>query len=217
MRVLIADDQALVRDALRSLLEERGHEVVGEASTGHEAIEAAQLHQPHVVLLDLDMSPDEMRVVTEHISAELPDSHVLVLTTREDEEAFFAAVASGAKGYVTKNLPAREFCPLVERVGRGETVISPSRESAALAELERRGQDGRHPRAATDLTPRERQLLEHLATGSTSNRALAITMGVTENTIRFHMRNILEKLNVHSRAAAVAHAITHGVVTAVPD
>jgi DNA-binding NarL/FixJ family response regulator len=217
MRVLIADDQVLVRDALRSLLEDRGHEVVGEASTGRDAIELARHHAPDVVLLDLDVPVAQVRATTARISSELSGTSVLVLTERENEEECHAAIASGAKGYVTKDLGAEDFCLLVELAGRGEVVFAASREPGDLPPLPERRNGGARARIAASLTLAERKVLRLMATGATSNQELADSLGVSENTVRFHMRNVLGKLNVHSRAAAVGYVITNGLVDVDPD
>lgn len=186
--------------------------VVGEASTGRDAVELARHYAPDVVLLDLDVPVAQVRATAARISSELAGTSVLVLTAREDEEECHSALVSGAKGYVTKDLGAEDFCLLIELAGRGDVVFAASREPAALPPLPERRNGGPQARLAATLTLAERNVLRLMAAGTTSNQDLADSLGVSENTVRFHMRNILAKLNVHSRAAAVGYAITHGIV-----
>ncbi len=211
MRVLIADDHPLFRDGLRSLLEARGIEVVAEARDGREAVELAQQLQPDVVLMDLAMPALTGLAATRLISADLPDVNVVVLTASEDEADLFEAIKSGAQGYLLKNLASEEFFRLLDGVARGEPALTPGLARKLLGEFGRPSP----ARAAAEpdaLTEREREVLELLVQGVTSNRDLAERLVVTENTVKYHLRNILDKLHVQNRAQVVAYALRHGLV-----
>jgi len=211
MRVLIADDHALFRDGLRSLLEARGVEVVGEAENGVEAVEMARRTRPDAVLMDLAMPVVGGLAATRLISAELPDVKVVVLTASDDDADLFEAIKSGAQGYLFKNLKADELMHLLEGVSRDEPALTPALARKLLGEFARPSgpQQQRSPDA---LTEREQEVLELLVEGITSNRDLAERLVVTENTVKYHLRNILDKLHVQNRAQVVAYAVRHGLV-----
>lgn len=211
MRVLIADDHALFRDGLRSLLEARSVDVVGEASNGIEAIDLARKERPDIVLMDLTMPQMCGLDATRLISAELPDVRVVVLTASEDDSDLFDAIKSGAQGYLFKNLESDQFFSLLEGVARGEPALTPKLARKLLGEFA-------HPVASKPqhktemLTEREREVLELLVQGITSNKELAERLMVSENTVKYHLRNILDKLHVQNRAQVVAYALRHGLV-----
>ena len=209
MRVLIADDHALFRDGLRSLMEAHGVDVVAEARNGQEAVALARLHRPDVVLMDLTMPVLDGLAATRLLSAELPAVKVVVLTASEDDADLFEAVKSGAEGFLPKDLEASQFFALLEGVTRGEPALTPALARKVLRELAR-------PRPAAPsqelLTEREREVLQLLVAGVTSNRDLAERLFVSENTVKYHLRNILDKLHLQNRAQVVAYALRHGMV-----
>lgn len=211
MRVLIADDQALVRHALRTLLEARGHEVA-DADCADDALDRADLLLPDVLLIGLALPLHELVDLVRRTSEAVPHTNVVVLTDRDDEETLFEVVRAGARGYVTKELDGEDFCTLLERAGRGESGLTSASTARVLDAFTRGPEESLRSRRLNDLTEREREVLTHMAQGVTSNRDLASSLGVSENTIRFHMRNILEKLQLHTRAAAAVYALTHGLV-----
>jgi DNA-binding NarL/FixJ family response regulator len=214
MRILIADDHALFRDGLRSLLEAHGLEVVGETSNGREACELARRLHPDVVLMDLSMPEVDGLAATRLISAELPAVKVVVLTASDDDAKLFEAIKSGAQGYLLKNLDSEEFFALLERTERGEPALTPAIARKLLEEFARPPKAAVAP-AASDpdpLTEREREILELLVEGVTSNRKLAKHLGVSENTVKFHVRHVLDKLHLHNRAQVVGYAFRHGLV-----
>ncbi len=211
MRVLIADDHALFRDGLRSLLEARGVDVVGEAKNGLEAVEMAHHARPDAVLMDLAMPVMGGLAATRLISAELPGVKVVVLTASEDDADLFEAIKAGAQGYILKNLKADELMHLLENVSRDEPGLTPALARKLLGEFARPA--GAHQQRSPDaLTEREQEVLELLVEGITSNRDLAERLVVTENTVKYHLRNILDKLHVQNRAQVVAFAVRHGLV-----
>ena len=212
MRILIADDHTLFRDSLRSLLTSHGFEIVGEARDGGEAIELTRRLQPEIVLMDLSMPGLDGLSATRLISAEMPQVKVIVLTASDDDAKLFEAIKSGAQGYLLKNLESKEFFALLEGVGRGEPALTPLLASKLLQEFARPPRPASESHDPDALTDREREVLELLVRGVTSNRKLAKNLGVSENTVKFHVRNILDKLHLHNRAQVVGFALRHGMV-----
>jgi DNA-binding NarL/FixJ family response regulator len=212
LRILIADDHALFRDGLRSLLEARGVDVVAEANNGHDAIRMASEFQPDIVLMDLNMPGMGGLDATRILSADLPDVKTVVLTASEEDDDLFEAIKAGAQGYLPKNLEASEFFELLDRVTRGEPAFTPGVARKVLREFAKPPA----PRPAKDaqtLTEREQQVLELLVSGITSNRELASKLVVSENTVKYHLRNILDKLHVQNRAQVIAYAVREGLVS----
>ena len=213
MKVLIADDHALFRQSLRLLLESRGVEVVGEAQDGQEALEQARKLKPDVVFMDLAMPGLDGLTATRLITIELPKTMVVVLTASEEDSQLYEAIKSGAQGYLLKNIDSNEFFELLERAGRGEPALPPSMARKVLQEFAQPSQAVPEARGGTDaLTVREQEVLSCLARGVTSNRGLARELGVSEHTVQFHVRNILEKLHLNNRAEVVSFAYRHGIV-----
>jgi DNA-binding NarL/FixJ family response regulator len=212
MRILIADDHTLFRDSLRSLLTAHGFEIVGEAREGGEAVEIARRLRPDIVLMDLSMPGLDGLSATRLISAEMPQVKVVVLTASDDDAKLFEAIKSGAQGYLLKNLESKEFFALLEGVGRGEPALTPLLASKLLQEFARPPRPAAESHDPDALTDREREVLELLVRGVTSNRKLAKNLGVSENTVKFHVRNILDKLHLHNRAQVVGFALRHGMV-----
>ncbi len=212
MRVLIADDHALFRDGLKSLLEARGVDVVAEARDGREAVELARREQPDVVLMDLNMPELGGLDATRLLSAELPQVKVVVLTASEDDQDLFEAIKSGAQGFILKNLESSEFFALLECVARGEPALTPALARKVLSEFARPAAKPQPIAPHDELTEREQAVLELLVEGVTGNRALAERLMVSENTVKYHLRNILDKLHLQSRAQVIAYAVRHGLV-----
>ncbi len=216
MRVLIVDDHALFRDSLRSLLEARDYDVVGEAGDGEEGVRLAWETKPDVVLMDLTMPKLDGLEATKRLVAELPEVKIVVLTASDDDSHLFDAIKSGAKGYLLKDLESDQFFALLEGVGRGEPALTPTLARKLLEEFarpRRRAKDS-DPDA---LTQREQEVLELMVEGVTSNRKLAKELGVSENTVKFHVRNILDKLHLHNRAQVVGFALRNRLVEPAAD
>lgn len=215
MRILIADDHSLFRDGLRSLLGAQGHEVIGEARNGREAIELAKKLTPDLVLMDLSMPELDGISATRQLTQELPGIKIVILTASEDDSMLFDAIKAGAQGYLLKNLEADDFFALLDRASRGEPALTPTLARRLLQEFARP-----EPAAATAapsadeeaLTSREREVLELMVEGVTSNRKLAHRLGLSENTVKFHVRNILDKLRLHDRAQLVGYALRKKIV-----
>ncbi|HXH40669.1 MAG TPA: response regulator transcription factor [Thermoanaerobaculia bacterium] len=214
MRILIADDHALFRDGLRSLLQSQGHEVVGEAANGKMAIELARKLRPDLVLMDVSMPELNGVAATKELSAQMPEVKVVILTASEQDDTLFEAIKAGAQGYLLKNLEADEFFALLDAASRGEPALTPALARKLLHEFAK-------PKTATTettpsepdaLTDREREVLELMVEGVTANRKMAKRLGVSENTVKFHVRNILDKLHINNRAQAVGYALRHNIV-----
>ena len=211
MRVLIADDHVLFRRGLRNLLEAAKIEVVGEARNGREAVELARAQRPDIVLMDLLMPEVDGLTGTRLISAELPAVKVVVLTASDEDADVFEAIKSGAQGYVLKDVEPDQLFRLLDGVAHGEPAFTPSLARKVLGELLRPG--ATRPETAGDaLTEREREVLELMVRGITSNHDLAERLTLSESTVKFHLHNILHKLHLQSRAQVVGHALRHGLV-----
>ncbi|HET9212970.1 MAG TPA: response regulator transcription factor [Thermoanaerobaculia bacterium] len=217
MKIVIADDHALFRDSLRSLLEAHGLEVLGEAKNGREAVELARKLKPEVILMDLSMPEMDGLAATKLISADQPEVKVVILTASDEDSKLFEAIKSGAQGYLLKNLESEDFFSLLDGVNRGEPALTPALARKLLQEFARPAQAPAPPHDPDALTDREREVLELLVNGVTSNRKLAKQLGVSENTVKFHVRNILDKLHLHNRAQVVSYAIRHRIVEASPE
>lgn len=209
MRVLIADDHALVRRGLYALLEDRVYEVVGEVGDGRAAFDLARELAPDIVLMDLAMPVLDGLAATRLISANLPDVRVIVLTSSEEVSDLMEAIKAGASGYLRKDVEPEEFFDALERAARGEPVFTPAMAPRVLSELDNPLPDGRR---VEPLTRREREILELMTEGITSDRELAERLFVSHNTVKYHLRNILAKLHMRSRAQVVSYALRHGLV-----
>jgi DNA-binding NarL/FixJ family response regulator len=212
VRILIADDHSLFRDGLRSLLTANGHEVVGEAKNGRDAVALAQQLQPDVVLMDVQMPEVNGLEATRLLTAVMPDVKVVILTASEEETTLFDAIKAGAQGYLLKNLEAEEFFELLDGAQRGEPALTPAFARKLLQEFAKPPSDAAPAAEEEMLTAREREVLELMVEGVTSNRKLARRLGLSENTVKFHVRNILDKMRLHTRAEVVGYALRHGMV-----
>ncbi len=209
MRVLLADDHPLFRDGVRSLLEARGVEVVGEVNDGREAVEAALLLKPDVILMDITMPRLDGLEATRLIKARLPEVKIVMLTVSDEDRTVFEAIKSGAQGYLLKNLQANEFFDLLSGIERGEAPISKGLAGRILDEFARDRAERSEQSLQEELTDRELEVLRCVS-GGASNREVAAALRISENTVKFHMKNILEKLHLRSRAEVIAYAARKG-------
>ena len=216
MRVLLADDHALFRAGIASLLEAWGMEIVGQASNGLEAIELTRRLGPELVLMDIGMAPVNGLEATSVIKTEHPEVKVMIVTVSEDDHDLFEAIKSGAEGYILKGMSEEELGWTLERVTAGEPALSPGLAARILDEFVRMSREGADKPAGrtTGLTDREREVLRLVADGAT-NREIGSKLFISENTVSFHMKNILAKLHLKNRAQAAAYAIRTGLANDV--
>ena len=215
MKVLLADDHALFRAGLASLLKAWGLQVVGQAGHGKEAIEKAHQLHPDLIFMDINMPRPNGLEATRAIKAEHPETKVIMLTVSDDEQDLFEAIKSGAEGYLLKNLREEEFAELVSRVSRGEPVMSPGMAKKLLHEFAQLKQEQHQKQDEAGLTDREHQVLEQVARGFT-NKEMAAALYISANTVNYHMKNILGKLHARNRAEVVAWALEHGFTSRPP-
>ncbi len=213
IRVLIADDHTLVRQGIRLLLETASDlHVVGEASDGAEAIRLARELNPDLVLMDIAMPKVDGLEATREIKRALPEVQILVLTMHEGEDYFFKILAAGAGGYVLKRAAATDLLTAVRAVAGGEVFLYPSVAKKLVADYLGRveGRDA-DARGAESLTPREEEVLGHIAAGL-SNREIAERLTVSLSTVQTHYAHIIEKLNLRNRTELVKYALRHGLI-----
>jgi len=206
IRILIADDHEVVRIGLAALLDRQpGFEVVAEAGSGDEAVRLARQHRPDVVVMDIRMPGGSGIDACRTITAELPDTPVVMLTSYADSDALFAAIDAGASGYVLKRVGSTELVDAVRTVAAGGSLLDPAVTRSVLDRL-RNASRLEEAGAFADLTEQERRVLAHIADGA-SNRDIAERMGLAEKTVRNYVSSILAKLTLESRAQAAGYAI----------
>jgi DNA-binding NarL/FixJ family response regulator len=210
LRVLICDDHPVFRNGLRMLLSAQdGIDVVGDASTGREAVSRADELQPDVVIMDLQMPELNGIEATREIVATSPHVKVLVLTMFEDDDSVFAAMRAGARGYLLKGADQDEIVRAIEAVGSGEAIFGP-RVAARVIEYFTTPQPTHAAQAFPELTAREREVLERIARGE-SNATIARHFVLSQKTVRNHVSNIFTKLQVADRAQAIVRAREAGL------
>jgi two-component system NarL family response regulator len=209
IRVLIVDDHALFRRGLQMVLEgELDIEVAGEATDGDEAVERAEATTPDVVLMDVRMPKRSGIEATRMIKEILPSTQILMLTISDEEADLYEAIKAGAAGYLLKEISIDEVSNAVRAVYQGQSLISPSMASKLLNEFASmvKRQDERTQLPGPRLTDRELEVLKLVAKGL-NNRDIGQELFISENTVKNHVRNILEKLHLHSRMEAVVYAV----------
>jgi DNA-binding NarL/FixJ family response regulator len=210
MRIVLADDHALFRDGVSSLLQAWGHEVVGRASNGAEAVELVLRLEPDLVLMDVRMPVKTGVQATREIAAVRPETPIVMLTVSEDEDDLFAAIQSGARGYLLKNLEAAQLRTMIDTVARGEAAITPATAARIIRHLSSLAVPSGDP-APDRLTARELDVLR-LVTAGRHNKEIATELGISENTAKYHLRNILEKLHAESRTEVATRALREGLL-----
>jgi DNA-binding NarL/FixJ family response regulator len=213
IRVVVADDQRVVRDGLSMLVGLiDGVEVVATACDGIEAVERAESERPDVVLMDLRMPRMEGVEATRQIRTALPDTQVLVLTTYADDESLFPALQAGARGYLTKDASAEEIEHAIRALVAGQTHLDPAvQQRLVTAALDARSDPSTRVQALPDdLTPREAEVLKLIA-GGRSNAEIAEALVVSHATVKSHVNRIFYKIGARDRAQAVRYAYEHGI------
>lgn len=209
IRVLIADDQPLYRRGLEVVLHTEEHiEVVGEAENGEEAIAKAEELAPDVVLMDVRMPKINGIEATQAIRDRVPTTKILMLTVSDEDSDLYEAIKAGASGYLLKEVSVEEVADSIRAVMQGESKITPSMASKLINEFSAMSKraDERQRLPVPQLTARELEVLKLVAKGM-SNREIADELFISENTVKNHVRNILEKLHLHSRMEAVMYAL----------
>jgi DNA-binding NarL/FixJ family response regulator len=207
IRLLLVEDQEIVRRGLKTLLETKPDlQVVGEAGNGQQAIELAErLHltdqQPDVVLMDIRMPIMDGVTATEHLCQQFPGIKILVLTTFDDAQYIAEALRVGAKGYLLKDTPAEELAEVIRSIHRGYTQFGPGILEKMMANAPTPETPAELPPGLQDLTTREKQVLRMIATGA-SNREIAQALFLSEGTVRNHISHILTRLNLRDRTQA---------------
>ena len=219
VRVLVVDDQRLMREGIASLLQiQEGVEVAGTASNGEEALEQALSLRPDVILMDVRMPVMDGVAATEQVRRQVPDCKILMLTTFDDEEYVLEALRAGASGYLLKDIPARDLAQAVQAVHRNIYQLDPAvvrrmmtalggGKGAALAPTTASSSQGNAPASLKQagLTEREIEVLRLIAKGAT-NREIAETLVISEGTVKNHISNILSRLGLRDRTQAALYA-----------
>jgi len=230
VRVLIVDDQRLMREGIASLLQiQDGIEIAGTAANGQEALEQALRQQPDVILMDVRMPVLDGVAATEQILQQLPTCKILMLTTFDDDAYILDALRVGASGYLLKDLPARDLAQAIQAVHRGIYQLDPSvaghlkallsqsrvaqedRQAYGVPSAPGTGTSAASPSGMTELTERERAVLRLIAKGAT-NREIAEALVISEGTVKNHISNILGRLNLRDRTQAAIYARDHGLL-----
>lgn len=212
IRILLVDDQPLFREGLRTLLSvQADFEVVGEAGNGEEAVRAARLLHPSVVLMDLQMPLLDGVAATRRLRAEMPECRVIVLTTFDDDEKVFDGLRAGAVGYLLKDAPSEKLAEAIRVAARGESFLQPSVAAKVVAEFARLTANAVAQPLVEPLSSREREVLRLIA-GGASNREIADALFLAEGTVKNHVTNILGKLGVRDRTQAALKAREMGLV-----
>jgi len=212
IRVLVVDDQELFRRGLTMLLAvEDGLEVVGEAGDGLEGVELAERAAPDVVLLDVRMPKKSGIEACTAIKETVPSAKIIMLTVSDEEADLYEAVKSGASGYLLKDSSIEEVAQAVRVVADGQSLISPSMAIKLIDEFKQMAKPERTTGPALRLTERELDVLRLVAQGH-SNKEIAARLFISENTVKNHVRNMLEKLQLHSRMEAVMYAVRENLL-----
>jgi DNA-binding NarL/FixJ family response regulator len=212
LRILLADDHALVRAGMRSLLERlQGVIVVGEAADGREAIALAAAHPPDIVLMDISMSGMNGLQATRELKKERPEIHVIILSMHATEEYVLQALRAGASGYLLKDSAPLELALALQAVSRGETYLSPPISRQVVESYVQRV--GGEPDPLSMLTDRQREILQLIAEGN-STKDIARRLDLSIKTIETHRAQLMDRLNIHDVPGLVRYAIRHGLTSA---
>jgi DNA-binding NarL/FixJ family response regulator len=217
IRVLVVDDHVLFRKGIVNLLSgEDGFEVVGEAEDGLRALEKARELVPDLILMDVSMPRCNGPEATRRIKENLPDVKIVMLTALEEDENLFEAVRSGAQGYLLKKIEPSAFFANLRAVMRGEGSISRVMAAKLMGEISRHATHGAgRADRGPELSPRETDVLALVAQGQ-SNKEIAAALAIAENTVKNHLKNILEKLHLENRVQAATYAVREGLAPEPP-
>ena len=215
IKILIVDDHTLFRRGIADVLTNRQDlEVIGEAADGLEGLEKAKELKPDVILMDLNMPRCSGMEAIQALQTAMPEVKVLVLTVSEMEEDLFASVKYGARGYLLKGAEPEELVQAIYHVAQGEAIVSPLMATKLLTEFQDLTVEVKKKPAEeinADLSPREGEVLQLVAKGAT-NREIGDALFISENTVKTHLQNIMEKLHLANRSQAAAYAVKKGLV-----
>jgi DNA-binding NarL/FixJ family response regulator len=213
VRILVVDDQQLIRDGIASMLDiQTGISVVGTAKNGQDAIEQALKLAPDVILMDIHMPVMDGITATENLRRELPNSQVVMLTTFDDEVYIIRSLQAGACGYLLKDIPVHDLAQAVQLAHAGVYQLAPEIAGKLVGNLTMQDQSKTVEPSTYDLTKRELEVLDLIATGAT-NREIAEQLFVSEGTVKNHVSNILNRLGLRDRMQAAIFAIEHDLVS----
>lgn len=213
IRILLADDHAVVRQGTRELLEQQDDlEVVAEASDGKEAVQLALTEHPDVVIMDFSMPELNGIEATRQIKAVAPDIAVLVLTAYDSDQYIFAFLAAGAAGYLLKDVSVDQLIRAIRAVHAGESMLHPAITRKVISHFAQPEQKSKPPIGTEQITERELDVLK-LAAQGLSNRDIALHLGISVRTAQTHLSNVFNKMGVGSRTEAVMHALRLGLIS----
>jgi two-component system NarL family response regulator len=226
LRILLVDDHRLFLEGLQNLLKSEGAQVIGIAHDGFEALAEARRLKPSVILMDIHMPHCDGVSATRLIKAEMPEIDIVMLTMSEDENDLFEAIKSGASGYLIKSLDAEDFFSYLNDLQKGHPPFSPglaekilkafsTRDTKPVGEAIQNASTDLSPRSSCEdrLSPRQMQVLTLVAQGQTY-REVAVTLSISESTVKYHMGEILECLHLQNRAQVIAYAARMGITRA---
>jgi DNA-binding NarL/FixJ family response regulator len=218
LRILLVDDHVLFRKGVAALLASRKDiQVVGEAGDGFEAIAAARETLPDIVLMDIGMPNCDGLEATRRIKREMPHTKIVMLTVSDDDQHLFEAIKSGAQGYLLKDLEPYQLYDLLESISKGEAPLSGAIAAKILKEFTRPNPGSAQQEEVIDeLTARETNVLQLVSEGMT-NKEIASSLFISENTVKIHLRNILEKLHLQNRIQVAVYAVRQGLVDKAPQ
>jgi len=211
MRVLVADDHALFRDGIVSLLEAAGFIVIGQAGDGQSAVEQTLTLHPDLVLLDLHMPGMNGLEALRRIKNKMPETQIVMLTVSDDEDHLVEAIQGGAEGYLLKHLDSRTFMEALASLQRGEAAMTGKSVKVLMNRLASQSARNAQKIPRVVLSPREIEILRLVAKGH-SNAAISVQVSLSENTIKYHIKNILQKFGAHNRTEAVLAAVREGML-----
>lgn len=214
IRILLADDHAILRDGIRALLsDETDLNVVGEAENGRQAVEQARALRPDIVIMDIGMPLLSGLEATTQIRRDVPEARVLILTMHQNEEYLARVLAAGASGYVLKDVAGRELVSAIRQVAGGEAFFSPSMTKTLTSLYLHSLEAERTHDPYSDLTIREREVLQLVAEGFT-NHQIAEMLKLSIKTVKTHRLHLMQKLDLHDRTELVKYAFQKGIITA---
>jgi two-component system response regulator NreC len=212
IRLLLVDDHEIVRTGISMLLEsETGMNIIGQASTGLQALEMASQLQPDVVIMDITLPDISGIEVTRRLKAQHPGIAVVALTIHEDQQYFFEMLQAGADGYVPKRAASEDLIKAIRAAFSGEVFIYPSLAKVLVTDFLTQAAEEKTKESVNGITAREQEVLEMLAAGKT-NEEIAVVLSISKHTVARHRENLMRKLGLHSRSELVKYAIRKGLI-----